>query len=103
MTYSAGRSWLRPPPVVIAVAFAIIVGGILVLVSGANPAEAYFQILAGALAPDNLPNTLNWAVPLVGMTLVAAIPLRGGMINLGVTIRSHVAVALNVSAAACVS
>ena len=41
------------------------------------------EILAGALAPDNLPNTLNWAVPLVGMTLVAAIPLRGGMINLG--------------------
>ena len=32
---------------------------------------------------DNLANTLNWATPLVGMTLAAAIPLRGGMINLG--------------------
>ena len=40
-------------------------------------------IVVGALAPDNLANTLNWAMPLVGMTLVAAIPLRGGMINLG--------------------
>ena len=78
-----GWSWLKPPPVVTAIVFAIIIGGILVFVSGANPVEAYFEILVGALAPRNLPNTLNWAVPLVGMTLVAAIPLRGGMINLG--------------------
>ena len=41
------------------------------------------QIVVGALSPDNLANTLNWATPLVGMTLAAAIPLRGGMINLG--------------------
>ena len=53
------------------------------LVSGANPIQAYSAIVAGSLAPDNLPNTLNWATPLVGMTLAAAIPLRGGMINLG--------------------
>jgi simple sugar transport system permease protein len=78
-----GWPWLKPPPVITATAFAIIVGGILVFVSGANPFEAYFQILVGALKPGNLPNTLNWAVPLVGMTLVAAIPFRGGMINLG--------------------
>ena len=30
-----------------------------------------------------MPDTLNWAVPLVGMTLVAAAPLRAGMVNLG--------------------
>ena len=30
-----------------------------------------------------MPDTLNWATPLVGMTLAAAIPLRGGMVNLG--------------------
>jgi simple sugar transport system permease protein len=30
-----------------------------------------------------LPDTLNWATPLVGMALAAAIPLRGGMVNLG--------------------
>jgi simple sugar transport system permease protein len=73
----------RPPPVVTAIVFGVVIGGVLVFISGANPAEAYFQILFGALAWQNLPNTLNWAVPLVGMTLVAAIPLRGGMINLG--------------------
>jgi simple sugar transport system permease protein len=74
---------LRPPPPLTAIAFAVVVGGALVFVSGASPLQAYLQIVIGALRPDNLPNTLNWATPLVGMTLAAAIPLRGGMINLG--------------------
>ena len=74
---------LRPPPALVAIVFAVAVGGALVLASGANPIQAYAAIVVGALAPDNLPNTLNWATPLVGMTLAAAIPLRGGMINLG--------------------
>ncbi len=73
----------RPPPVAMAILFAVLIGGILVFVSGANPVTAYVEILRGSLSPASLPDTLNWAVPLVGMTLVAAIPLRGGMINLG--------------------
>jgi general nucleoside transport system permease protein len=76
-------SRLRLPPAVLAVLFAALVGGALILASGVNPIFAYEQILLGALSWDNLPDTLNWATPLVGMTLVAAIPLRGGMINLG--------------------
>lgn len=74
---------LRAPPALVAIAFAVLVGGVLVLVSGADPLQAYAQIVVGALWPQNLPDTLNWATPLVGMTLAAAIPLRGGMINLG--------------------
>jgi general nucleoside transport system permease protein len=74
---------LRLPPALKAILFAFAVGGALVLASGANPLQAYGEIVAGALGPDNLANTLNWATPLVGMTLAAAIPLRGGMINLG--------------------
>jgi simple sugar transport system permease protein len=70
----------RPPAVVTAIVFGVLAGALLVLVSGANPIAAYGQILLGAI---DLPNSLNWAVPLCGMTLCAAIPLRGGMINLG--------------------
>jgi simple sugar transport system permease protein len=73
----------RPPSAAVAIVFAALVGAALVFASGANPADAYAQIAIGAFAWDNLPNMLNWATPLVGMTLVAAIPLRGGMINLG--------------------
>jgi general nucleoside transport system permease protein len=78
-----GLPRFRPPPSIVAILFAAIIGGALVLASGANPADAYYQILIGALSWNSLPDTLNWAAPLVGMTLVAAIPLRGGMINLG--------------------
>ena len=53
------------------------------LASGHDPLNAYAQIVAGSLSLGSLPDTLNWATPLVGMTLVAAIPLRGGMVNLG--------------------
>jgi simple sugar transport system permease protein len=74
---------LRPPPVALAILFAALVGGALVAASGANPLDAYAEIVRGSLSADSLPDTLNWATPLVGMTIAAAIPLRGGMVNLG--------------------
>jgi len=73
----------RISAVPLAIGIGILIGGLLVLASGGDPIAAYREILIGALAPSNWPNTLNWAVPLVGMTLVAALPLRGGMVNLG--------------------
>ncbi|MCX5496673.1 ABC transporter permease [Kaistia dalseonensis] len=85
MSGSARSSFRLPriPAVPLAVLVGVVLGALLVLVSGGDPVAAYREILIGALAPANWPNTLNWAVPLVGMTLVAAIPLRGGMVNLG--------------------
>jgi general nucleoside transport system permease protein len=74
---------LQPPPVALAILFSALVGGALVLAAGHNPLRAYADIVAGSLSLGSLPDTLNWATPLVGMTLVAAIPLRGGMVNLG--------------------
>ena len=74
---------LRPPPVALAVLFSALAGGALVLISGHNPLRAYAEIVEGSLSLASLPDTLNWATPLVAMTLVAAIPLRGGMVNLG--------------------
>ena len=74
---------LPPPAVLLAILISTLVGGALVLVSGHNPLQAYAEIVEGSLSLDSLPDTLNWATPLVGMTLVAAIPLRGGMLNLG--------------------
>jgi general nucleoside transport system permease protein len=81
--WTATSPRLRRPPVLLAILFSTLVGGALVLFSGHNPLHAYAEIVEGSLSLDSLPNTLNWATPLVGMTLVAAIPLRGGMLNLG--------------------
>jgi len=76
-------TWPGVPPAVPAILLALLLGAALVAATGGDPLDAYGQIVVGALAWENLTNTLNWAVPLVGMTLVAAIPLRGGMVNLG--------------------
>jgi general nucleoside transport system permease protein len=73
----------RIPAAPLAIVIGVIVGALLILASGGNPLTAYWAILIGALAPASLPDALNWAVPLVGMTLVAALPLRGGLVNLG--------------------
>lgn len=67
--------------------FAVFVGVSLsmafVLISGHNPIAVLAGLILGSLAPSTISDTLTWAVPLVGMTLVAAIPLRAGLINLG--------------------
>jgi general nucleoside transport system permease protein len=78
-----GRGRLRPPPVILAVGFAGLTGAALILASGHNPLNAYAESVRGSLSPAAWPDTLNWATPLVGMALAAAIPLRGGMVNLG--------------------
>ena len=67
----------------LAALFSALAGAALILVSGGDPLTAYAEIVRGSLFPSALPDTLNWATPLVGMTLAAAIPLRGGMVNLG--------------------
>ncbi|WOI57785.1 ABC transporter permease [Palleronia sp. LCG004] len=74
---------LRPGPVALAVLSGLVIGALMLLASGDDPVAAYREIVEGAFAPRNWSNTLSWAIPLVGMTLVAAIPLRGGMVNLG--------------------
>jgi len=71
---------------VLAIIGSIVVGGIIILVSGRNPFEAYWAMLKGAFAGERLINlaaTLNRAVPIVGMGLAAAIPLKAGLFNIG--------------------
>jgi ABC-type uncharacterized transport system permease subunit len=77
MSASSGHRMPRIPAVPLAILTGALIGALLILLSGHNPAAAYWAILVGALAPQNLPDTLNWAAPLVGMTLVAAAPRRG--------------------------
>jgi simple sugar transport system permease protein len=77
------RDRLRIPPTALAIGFAFLAGAALIVVSGHDPLGAYAEIVKGSLSLAALPDTLNWATPLVGMTLAAAIPLRGGMVNLG--------------------
>jgi simple sugar transport system permease protein len=67
----------------LAILLGVLAGALLLLMSGKNPLEIYWVLLSGSMSITSLPDTLNWAVPVVGMTFVASIPMRAGMLNLG--------------------
>ena len=62
---------------------ALALGAVLLAATGANPLDAYQAIVTGAFGPDGVRDTLAYAVPVVGMAIALAIPLRAGMVNLG--------------------
>ena len=71
---------------VLAVIGALLVGAVIILLTGQNPISAYWALLKGAFAGKGLVNlaaTLNRATPIVGMGLAAAISLRAGFFNIG--------------------
>jgi general nucleoside transport system permease protein len=71
---------------VIAILGAILIGAMLILLTGQNPVSAYSAMLRGAFAGKgltNLASSLNRAIPIVGMGLAAAISFKAGFFNIG--------------------
>ena len=68
----------------IAVVAAFIVGGILILLVGDNPFEAYGLLLGSALSwPDGIGYTLFQATPLIFTGLAVLVGFRCGLFNIG--------------------
>jgi len=68
----------------IAVVAAFIVGGILILIVGDNPFQAYGLLLGSALSwPDGIGYTLFHATPLIFTGLAVAVSFRAGLWNIG--------------------
>ena len=68
----------------IAVVAAFIVGGILILIVGDNPLEAYGLLLGSALSwPDGIGYTLFHATPLIFTGLAVLVGFRCGLFNIG--------------------
>jgi simple sugar transport system permease protein len=74
--------WMRSP-VPVAILAGLALGAVMMLATGHDPVEDYTEIFRGALVGPNLVYTIGWSVPLVGMTMAVALPLRGGLVNLG--------------------
>jgi ABC-type uncharacterized transport system permease subunit len=70
-------------PVMGAVVVGFAVCGLIALWVGLSPRLMFTQLIKGAVEGPQLAETVARAVPLVGMTLAAAIPLRAGIVNLG--------------------
>ncbi len=73
----------RLAAILLSIAVAVVLGGLVVLSTGANPLSVYQEIVRGALVGRGLGETLSRSVPLIGMGLAAAIAFRAGLINLG--------------------
>src|SRR6185295_9931533 len=68
----------------IAVVAAFVIGGILVLIIGDNPIEAYRLLLGSALSwPDGIGYTLFYATPLIFTGLAVLVAFRCGLLNIG--------------------
>jgi len=74
--------WLNSP-ILIATAGGVLVGAVIVVVTGHNPLQAYAAIVTGAVSGSNLAATVNRAIPIVGMGLCAAVAFRAGFFNIG--------------------
>ena len=76
----------------IAVLVAFIVGGIVVLLIGDNPFEAYRLLIGSALSwPDGIGYTLFYATPLIFTGLAVAVAFRCGLLNIGAEGQLYVA------------
>jgi simple sugar transport system permease protein len=68
----------------VAVLLALIIGAIILALSGANPLEAYGALLEGAFgSPAAIQRTLEKATPLIFTGLAVAFAFKGGLFNIG--------------------
>ena len=76
------RDAVLPP--VLALIASLLVGAVVMLVSGVNPAAAYASLLRGAFgSPVALGRTLSNATPLILTGIAVAFSFRGGLFNIG--------------------
>lgn len=79
------KSILEKNMSIIALILALIMGGLIMLVCGYNPLEAYGSILQGAFIGKNaISQTLVQATPLIFAGLAYTVAKRANMINLGI-------------------
>src|SRR5712672_342711 len=76
----------------LAVLAAFVVGGILILIIGDDPIQAYKLLLGSALSwPDGIGYTLFYATPLIFTGLAVAVAFRCGLLNIGAEGQLYVA------------
>src|SRR5699024_12705226 len=75
--------WLAGP-VPTSIVLAFLIGALFILAAGADPLPGYQFMFSGSIGSGlGLGNTLERAVPLVGMAMAVAVAFRAGIIDLG--------------------
>lgn len=85
-----------------AILLALIIGALLILISGESPAKAYGSLLQGALgSPQVFANTISKSIPLAFTGLAVALGSRCGMLNIGAEGQLHAGAMASVLCALC--
>ncbi len=78
----AGR-WLAGP-IPISVVLALVIGACFMAIAGIDPLSGYQAMLSGSFGSGaGLANTLQRAVPIIGIGIAIAVAFRAGVLNLG--------------------
>lgn len=73
-----------------AIGIALLIGALLILLSGESPLKAYGALLKGALgSPKSIANTISKSIPLAFTGLAVALGSRCGMLNIGAEGQLH--------------
>lgn len=77
---------LQPAVVpIFALVLAVVVGGVLVALTGGNPFEAYWALLRGMFGnPDRIASSISRSTPYIGAALAVAFAFKAGLFNIGV-------------------
>jgi general nucleoside transport system permease protein len=67
----------------VSIVLALLIGAVAIAIAGKDPLAAYRSMVAGALTGPGLANTLQRAIPIVGLAMALAIAFRAGVFNLG--------------------
>jgi len=70
-------------PILLALLVGFAACGLIAQAVGLSPSVMLSELIKGAVEGPQVFETLARAVPLVGLALCAAVPLRGGIVNLG--------------------
>ncbi len=67
-----------------AIFLALVVAGVVILLVGSNPIEAYWALLRGMFgSPDRIAASLGRSTPFIGAALAVAFAFRAGLFNIG--------------------
>jgi len=80
-----GLEWKqRFLPLVIALSGSMVIGAVIIAVSGENPFRAYGSLFFGAFGDTyNLAATFGRSIPIIGCGIAAALAFRAGLFNIG--------------------
>lgn len=78
------RIWRGISVPLVAVLLALLIGAVLLIISGSNPIEAYAALFKGAFgSPVAIQRTLEKATPLIFSGLAVAFAFKAGLFNIG--------------------